>query len=78
MALRNLLLHLPTLQICINAGCCTSEAWHLLLFNAETEPCPSVKHLPKESQILILLKYTKEYGRVSKFHTKRNFLNAQY
>lgn len=35
MALRNLLLHLPTLQICINVRCCTNVAWRLVLFNAK-------------------------------------------
>lgn len=35
MALRNLLLHLPTLQICINVHCCTNVAWHLVLFNVK-------------------------------------------
>lgn len=61
MALRNLLLHLPTLQICINVHCCTNVAWHLVLFNAKKQrSCPSVKHLPKESQTLPLLKHMKE------------------
>lgn len=65
MALRNLLLHLPTLQICINVRCCTNVAWRLVLFNAKKKKkkqrlCPSLKHLAEESQTFTLLKHMKE------------------
>ena len=64
MALRNLLLHLPTLQICINVHCCTNVAWHLVLFNAKkqkkTEALSICKAASKRVKALPLLKHMNE------------------